>query len=85
MFSYSFIEHYMFRPNWPSSGVQVVMVTDSAAHCNAVFFPPTAVAAGYFGYVGCVWLHLVLFGLLVVAALSVLAGVGGLLCYLVEI
>jgi hypothetical protein len=24
--SYSFIEHYMFRPNWPSSGVQVVMM-----------------------------------------------------------
>jgi hypothetical protein len=30
----------MFRANWPSSGVQVVMVKDSAAHCNAVFFPP---------------------------------------------
>jgi hypothetical protein len=29
----------MFRPNWPSSGVHVVMVKDSAAaHCNAVFF-----------------------------------------------
>jgi hypothetical protein len=25
----------MFRPNWPPSGVQVVMVKDSAAHCNA--------------------------------------------------
>jgi hypothetical protein len=33
----------MFQPNWPSSGVQVVMVKDSAAHCNAVFFPPTVV------------------------------------------
>jgi hypothetical protein len=30
----------MFRANWPSSGVQVVMVRDSAAHCNAGFFPP---------------------------------------------
>jgi hypothetical protein len=24
----------MFRPNWPSSGVQVVMIKGSAAHCN---------------------------------------------------
>jgi hypothetical protein len=48
--SYSFVGH-MFRPNWPSSGVQMVM--DSAAHCNAVFFPPITciVASGYFGYV----------------------------------
>jgi hypothetical protein len=30
----------MFRPNWPSSGVRVVKVKDSAAHCNVVFFPP---------------------------------------------
>jgi hypothetical protein len=36
----SFIGHYMFRPNWPSSGVQVVMVKDSAAHYNAILFPP---------------------------------------------
>jgi hypothetical protein len=42
----------MFRPNWPSSGVQVVMVKDSAAHCNAVFFPPVEVVSRYFGYVG---------------------------------
>jgi hypothetical protein len=41
--SYSFIGHFMFRPNWPSSGVQVVMVKDSAVHCNAWFFPPTVV------------------------------------------
>jgi hypothetical protein len=27
----------MFRPKWPSSGVLVVVVKDSAAHCNAVF------------------------------------------------
>jgi hypothetical protein len=32
--SYSFIGHNMFRSNWPSSGVQVVTVEDSAAHCN---------------------------------------------------
>jgi hypothetical protein len=49
----SFIGHYMFRSNWPSSGVQVVVVMDSAAHCNAVGFPPTLVASRYFGYVGC--------------------------------
>jgi hypothetical protein len=36
----------MFQPNWPSSGVQVAMVKDSAAHCNAVFFPPIVVASG---------------------------------------
>jgi hypothetical protein len=43
----------MFRPNWPSSGVQVAVVKDSAAHCNAVLFPPivTVFASGYFGYV----------------------------------
>jgi hypothetical protein len=37
----------MFQPNWPSSGVQVVMVKDSAAHCNAVYSPPILVACGY--------------------------------------
>jgi hypothetical protein len=50
------------------------MVKDSAAHCNAVFFPPVVIAYGYLGYVGCTWLLVVLFGLLVVAALSVLDG-----------
>jgi hypothetical protein len=70
----------MFRPIRPSSGAQVVMPKDSAAHCNAVSFPPTLVASGYFGYVGCMCLFLVLFGLLVVAALNVLAGAGVLLC-----
>jgi uncharacterized membrane protein len=44
---------------------------DSAVRCNAVFFFPFVVASGYFGYVGCTWLLLVLFALLVVAALSV--------------
>jgi hypothetical protein len=39
----------MFRPYWPSSGVQVIVVKDSAAHCNAVFFPPIVVASTYFG------------------------------------
>jgi hypothetical protein len=27
---------YMFRPNRPSSGAQVVVMKESAAHCNAV-------------------------------------------------
>jgi hypothetical protein len=45
--SYSFIRHYTFRPNWPSSGVQVVMIKYSAAHCNAVFFLAVVVASGY--------------------------------------
>jgi hypothetical protein len=40
----------MFWPNWPPSGVQVVMVKDSATDCNAVL-SPIVVASGYFGYV----------------------------------
>jgi hypothetical protein len=28
----------MFHPNWPSSGVEVVIVKDSAARCNVDFF-----------------------------------------------
>jgi hypothetical protein len=47
------VKLYMFWTTRPSSGVQVVVVRDSAARCNAVFFPPTIVASGYFGYVGC--------------------------------
>jgi hypothetical protein len=45
--SYSTIGHYMFRSNWPNSGVQVVVVKDSAALCNGGFFPPIIVASGY--------------------------------------
>jgi hypothetical protein len=45
--SCSFIGHCTFRPNWPSSGVEVVMVKDSAAHSNAVLFPPIVIASGY--------------------------------------
>jgi hypothetical protein len=46
----SLIGHYMFRPNWPSSDVEEAIVKDSAAHCNAVFYPPivVVVAPGYF-------------------------------------
>jgi hypothetical protein len=48
-------------PNWPSSGVQIVMVKDSAANCNAVFWPPIVIASGYFVYVG---YHQFYFGIL---------------------
>jgi hypothetical protein len=41
----------MFRPNWPSSGVQVVMAKESAASCNKGFFPLIVVVSDYFGYV----------------------------------
>jgi hypothetical protein len=37
----SFIEHYFITCFGPSD-VQVVMFKNSAAHCNAIFFPPTA-------------------------------------------
>jgi uncharacterized membrane protein len=53
LFLYWTLFHYMFLPNRPSSGVQVVVVKDSTAHCNAVIFAPIVVASGYFGYVGC--------------------------------
>jgi hypothetical protein len=32
------------------SGVKDVMLKDSAAHCNAGFFPPIVVAFGYLDY-----------------------------------
>jgi hypothetical protein len=57
----------MCRPNWPTSGVQVIVIKDFAAHCNEVFFPPIAVASGYFGYVGCHKFYLGVLGLHVVA------------------
>jgi hypothetical protein len=40
------------------------------------FFPLIVI----FGYAGCMWLLLILFSLLVVAALNVLVGAGVLLC-----
>jgi hypothetical protein len=67
----------MFLPNWPPSSVQV---KDFAAHCNADFFHSIVVASGYFVHGGCKWLLFVSFGLLIVTALSVLAGAGVLLC-----
>jgi hypothetical protein len=45
--SYSFIGHYIFRPNQTPSDVQVVMFKKSAAHCNAVLLPQIFVASGY--------------------------------------
>jgi hypothetical protein len=38
LFLYQTLFQNMFRPKWPSSGAQVVVFQDSAAHCNAVFF-----------------------------------------------
>jgi hypothetical protein len=38
----------MFRPNWPSSGVEIVAVQESAAHCNPVLFPPIVISSAYF-------------------------------------
>jgi hypothetical protein len=40
---------------------------DSAAHCNAGFFPPIVVASGYFGYMGYHQFYLGALGLQVVA------------------
>jgi hypothetical protein len=51
----------MFWTKWPSSGVQFVVGQDSTAQSNVVFFPLVI-----FGYVGCTWLLLILFSLLVV-------------------
>jgi hypothetical protein len=63
-----FIGHYTCRANWPPSGVQVVVVKDSAAHCNAVFFPSLVI----FGYVSYHQFHLGVLGLYVVAFCFVL-------------
>jgi hypothetical protein len=30
------VYHYMFWTNWPSSGVQALVMKKSVAHCNAV-------------------------------------------------
>jgi hypothetical protein len=43
------------------------MVKDSAAHCNAVFFPPIVVVSGYFGYVCYHQFYLGVLGLNIVA------------------
>jgi hypothetical protein len=64
----------MFRPNWPSSGVQVVMVKDSAAHCNAVVFPPVVVAFWLFCLYG---LPSVLFGCPWVGLIWLRIGISG--------
>jgi hypothetical protein len=66
LFLYWTLFHYMFRPNCAIFRCTGVVGKDSAATCNAVFFPPIVVTSGSFGYVGCAWLLLVLFGLLVV-------------------
>ncbi|PNF19405.1 hypothetical protein B7P43_G03640 [Cryptotermes secundus] len=75
----------MFWPNQPSSGVQVVMIAESAAHCNAVLF----LLCGGLGLHLVMWVSHLFFDLGVlellvfaswfcfaVAVLNVLAGVG---------
>jgi hypothetical protein len=42
----------MFQPNLSPSGVQIVVIKDSAVHYNVVFFPPLLIASGYFGVLG---------------------------------
>jgi hypothetical protein len=42
----------MFQPNWPSSGVQVVVMKESAAHCNAVLLFLCNCLRLILGYVG---------------------------------
>jgi hypothetical protein len=36
--SFSLYWHYKFRPNQPPSGVKVVLIKESSAHCKAVLF-----------------------------------------------
>jgi hypothetical protein len=59
LFLYWTLFHYTFLSNWPSSGVQVVMVKLSAAHCNAVFFLSIVVVSCYFWLCG---FHVVAYG-----------------------
>jgi hypothetical protein len=80
----------MFRPNWPSSGVQAVVVKDFAAQYNAVFFHLTVVAVVILimwvtisFYMGVLGLHVIDFAfvwLVDCSALIVLAEAGVLLC-----
>jgi hypothetical protein len=78
---YSFIGHRVFRPYRPYLGLHVVMVKDSAAHCNAGLFPPIVVASSSFGYVGYHLLYLGVFELHLVAFRFLLfAGCGCLEC-----
>jgi hypothetical protein len=35
--SFFFVVTTLFRPNLPSSGVQIVVIKESAAYCKAVF------------------------------------------------
>jgi hypothetical protein len=48
--------HYMFRPNRPSSGVQVVVMKESAAHCEAVLFLSEYKYFWLCGLTGCFYL-----------------------------
>jgi hypothetical protein len=72
----------MFQPKWPSSGVQVVVVQDFAAHCNAVCFPSIVIASGYFFWL--CGLHMVAFAFVWFAGCGCLecsCWGGSVLCY----
>jgi hypothetical protein len=64
---FSFIGHYMFRPNWTSTGVQVVMVKNSAAHSNVVLFLQLSLPLAFLvvwvtiSFLGVLELHVVAF------------------------
>jgi hypothetical protein len=65
----------MFRPMQPASGVQIVVVQECAAHCNAVFL-----SSCYSWLCGLQWLLLILFDLLIATALNVLVGASSAVC-----
>jgi hypothetical protein len=60
-----------------------VVLQASIVHCKAGFFLLLLLPLAIVGFVGCMWLFLILFGLLVLAALSVLLG-AGVFCVLID-
>jgi uncharacterized protein (DUF111 family) len=55
------VYHNIFGPNRPSSGVQVVVMKESAGHCSAVLFP----LCGCLGLLRVMWLTICInFGVL---------------------
>jgi hypothetical protein len=81
VFRCSFVRHYFTTCFGLNGHLQVYSLLYFRTLLLTVMrFSLVAIAACCFGYVGCTWLFLLLFGLLVVAALSVLAAAGVLLC-----
>jgi hypothetical protein len=50
--SFSLCCHYMFGPNRPSSGIQAVVMKESAVHCNAVLLFLCSFLGLFLAYVG---------------------------------